>query len=215
MKSLRSRVSEFFRRPYGVGTPLNIYMFAPSRLIAHLKTAIADPRYFVNRIRVIEYQLLHPSEPWLTKEALRAIKRFVAPDMRAFEWGSGKSTLWLAAHVAEVVSVEHDAAWYARVRSMLAEAGARNTDLRMADVMAYAAQISSFPDNFFDFVLIDGADRNGCIRAAATKVRPGGWIVVDNADSAWDYSPLANYQRTVTHNGVWQTDIFIRSAAKP
>jgi predicted O-methyltransferase YrrM len=211
VSSLRNRLSEFFRRPYGVGAPLNIYMFAPSQLIRHVKTAIKDPRYFIDRARVVIYQVQHPSEPWLTRDALRAIKAFVHPNMRVLEWGSGKSTSWLARHVREVVSVEHDSEWHSRVKVMLSDAGITNTQLMLADAASYAAQASRFPDGFFDLILIDGADRDGCIRAAATKVRPGGWVVVDNAESIWDYSPLANFQRTITHNGVWQTDIFIRT----
>jgi predicted O-methyltransferase YrrM len=189
-------------------------MFLPSRMMRHVQTAVKNPRYFISRIRAMGYQLLHPSEPWLTKDALRALKSFVAGDMRAFEWGSGKSTLWLAQHVSEVVSIEHDPLWYSRVQAMLSDARIRNARLRLADPARYAGEISAFPDDYFDFVLIDGADRNGCIRAAAAKVRPGGWIVVDNADSGWDYSPLAEYRRIVTCNGIWQTDIFVRSTQR-
>src|SRR5262245_57812837 len=208
MTNLRDRISEFFRRPYGIGAPLNIYMFVPSRLVEHSKTAVHNPRYFVSRLRVIAYQLFHPAEPWLTQDALRAIKSFIASDMRAFEWGSGKSTLWLAQQVRELVSIEQDPEWYARVQAMLGGARIGNTQLKLAEPDGYAAEISGFPDGFFDLVIIDGADRNKCIRAAESKVRPGGWIVVDNAECAWDYSPLSAYRRTATGNGVWQTDIF-------
>ena len=211
MRNVRDRISEFIRQPYGVGAPLNIYMFLPARIVQHARTAVRNPRYFVSRIRVMAYQLRHPSEPWLTQDALRAIKSFIAGSMRAFEWGSGKSTLWLAQHVREVVSIEHDASWYSRVQGMLNDARIQNTQLKLAGTADYAAQITAFPDHWFDFILIDGADRNGCIRAAASKVRPGGWIVVDNAESALDYSPLAHFRRIPTRNGVWQTDIFVRS----
>ena len=212
MTNPRDRIAEFFRRPYGVGAPLNIYMFVPSRLVRHLKTAWSDPRYFVNRLRVVAYQLTHPAEPWLTQDAVRAIKGFLTGDMRAFEWGSGKSTVWLARHVQQVVSVEHDPPWHARVQTMLHDAGITNVQLHLADPSRYAGEIAPFPDRSFDFILIDGAERNGCIRAAAAKVRAGGWIVVDNADAGWDNSPLTGYRRTVTSNGIWQTDIFIRDA---
>jgi hypothetical protein len=211
MGNVRDRVAEFFRRPYGIGAPLNIYMLAPSHLIRHAKTALSDPRYFVSRIRVILYQLRHSSEPWFTAEALRALKGFVNKNMHAFEWGSGKSTLWLADRLRDVVSVEHDPAWHARVQVMLNEAQVRNAHVKLADPAEYAEQIAPYPDGCFDLVIVDGADRNACIRAAASKVRPGGWIIVDNAEAAWDCSPLTGYRRIETRNGVWQTDIFIRS----
>jgi hypothetical protein len=210
MASFRGRVSEFLRQPYGVGAPLNVHMFAPSRLVHHTGTAIRDPRYFVNRLRVMGYQVVHPDEPWLTKDALRRIKGFLTTNMRAFEWGSGKSTLWLSRHVRELISVEHEPAWYERVTEMLSESRIVNTQLRFAEPTTYAEQIAGFPDGTFDFVLVDGAERDACIRAAAAKVRKGGWLVLDNADGEWDCSPLAGYRRIVTNNGVWQTDIFVR-----
>ena len=66
----------------------------------------------------------------------------------------------------------------------------------------YARQIEAFPDSSFDFILIDGEERSNCIRAAARKVRVGGWIVVDNADSQYDNSPLFNFECRQTSNGV-------------
>lgn len=210
MTALGRHVQEFFRRPYGTGAPLNVYMFLPTRLLQHAKTAVSDPRYFISRLRVMAYQLRHPGEPWLTQDALRAIKGYIARDMRAFEWGSGKSTVWLARHCRTVVSVEHDPQWYERVKTMLGGHDTENAEIRLADGASYAEQISRFPDASFDFVLVDGAERNACIRAAAPKLRPGGWMVVDNAEARFDYSTLHGYRRVVTRNGVWQTDIFVK-----
>lgn len=55
--------------------------------------------------------------PWITYPAFRQLKRIVRPEFRVFEFGCGASSLWWAQNVAEVVSVEHDAAWAARVIS--------------------------------------------------------------------------------------------------
>lgn len=54
--------------------------------------------------------------PWFTYPAIRYLKRLVRPDWRVLEYGSGNSTRWWAAHVAEVVAVEHDPAWAAALR---------------------------------------------------------------------------------------------------
>jgi hypothetical protein len=53
--------------------------------------------------------------PWITYPAFRQLQRLVKPDWKVFEYGCGGSSLWWAAHTAEVTSVEHDAAWAARV----------------------------------------------------------------------------------------------------
>jgi hypothetical protein len=53
--------------------------------------------------------------PWITYPAFRQLKRIVKPEFRVFEFGCGASSMWWARNCAEVISVEHDAAWAARV----------------------------------------------------------------------------------------------------
>jgi len=53
--------------------------------------------------------------PWITYPAFRQLQRTVRPDAKVFEFGCGGSSLWWASRAAEVTSVEHDAAWAARV----------------------------------------------------------------------------------------------------
>jgi Methyltransferase domain len=53
--------------------------------------------------------------PWITYPAFRQLQRMVKPEARVFEYGCGGSSLWWASRVAEVISVEHNADWAARV----------------------------------------------------------------------------------------------------
>lgn len=53
--------------------------------------------------------------PYITYPALRQLRRIIRPEFRVFEYGSGGSSLWWAGQVREVISVEHDAGWAARV----------------------------------------------------------------------------------------------------
>lgn len=53
--------------------------------------------------------------PWITYPALRQLERVVQPHHRVFEYGAGHSSLWWAARVREIVSVEHDPAWAAEI----------------------------------------------------------------------------------------------------
>lgn len=46
----------------------------------------------------------------------------------------------------------------------------------------YVRQIDSFPDEGFNLILIDGRARTSCLLHSVKKVRPGGAIILDNAD---------------------------------
>ena len=60
--------------------------------------------------------------PWWTWDAIVEVEDFLAarPSARAFEWGSGASTCWLARRSASVVSVEHHVSFAASLRPSLA-----------------------------------------------------------------------------------------------
>jgi SAM-dependent methyltransferase len=168
--------------------------------------------------------------------------------LRVFEYGSGGSTLFWLAFGAAVVSVEHDPQWYARLRQrldaaspvdyrlVLPEPGA--IDSRTADIADpgcylsddasfrgctfrdYVSQIDPFPDGHFDVILIDGRARPACIRHSVDKVRPGGLLVLDNADrpyyTARTQSYLSSFARYEFRGPVpgitllGQTDIYVR-----
>lgn len=201
----------FFSAPNGVGSGLNIYMFSPKRLGHLLHLVVHERAYFLARCRVILDQLLRPHDPWLTRDAIDLLKGYLRADMHAFEFGSGRSTRWLAARVGRLVSVEDDPVWYERVKRDLA---GTSVDYRFAATTNgaddYVGQLLAYPDASFDLIVIDGSCRNACIAAAACKINPGGIIVIDNADQRYDLSPLDGFDRRSTSNGVWQTDIYIR-----
>ena len=61
--------------------------------------------------------------PWITYRARSWLRRYLRPDMHGFEWGAGGSTIYLAARMARLVTIEHDGAWLERVRQALASRG--------------------------------------------------------------------------------------------
>jgi len=200
----------FFRKPEGVGAAPSIYMFTPRHLLYLLKTLLTKPRYFYHRLLVIYYQFRKPTAPWLTIDAIIMLEQILTKEMTGFEWGSGRSTVWLASRLKSLVSVEHNADWYAIVRRDLAASGCTNVDYRLSGESSYADEIRSFPDGIFDFILIDGEARFACISAAAVKVKPGGYIFIDNADTGYDVTPLDRFSYHPTDNGVWRTDVYTR-----
>ncbi|MBU4153157.1 MAG: class I SAM-dependent methyltransferase [Proteobacteria bacterium] len=98
------------------------------------------------------------------------------------EFGSGRSTLWLAKRMRHLTSVESDSVWYEKVRSLIHSAGLSSVvDYRKYDNESeYARQATLFTDNSIDFCLIDGVARDQCALTMLSKIKSGGIIVVDN-----------------------------------
>lgn len=147
---------------------------------------------------------------WVTYGAFRHLESVMKPNWRVLEYGSGGSTLYFARTGARVVSVEHDPEWAHVVEERLqgrADLVLRpptqslpgtytSTDARYRGMsfQAYAAVADSFPDGHFDLVLIDGRARTSAFAHAWRKVRPGGWIVLDNSDRD-EYSSIIRLAR--------------------
>lgn len=170
---------------------------------------------------------LSESIPWMTFRAIRWLKSYLGKDMDVFEYGAGGSTLFFARRARTVVSVENDPQWHDIIARALRERGISNCDLRLvraeprsapqgvaygptsyssttpdlADFSfeAYVRSIDSHPDRSFDLVSVDGHSRFSCVARAAPKVRPGGYLLLDNSDwqkYAGIMAYLAEFTRT-------------------
>jgi len=153
--------------------------------------------------------LLDRPYPWLTFDAVYYLEAHWPTNASVFEYGSGGSTLYWLSRGASCVSIEHDQAWYEKLRSRLAnesridyrlvlpepahgsvpadpadpEAYATaDPELRNLTFHQYVAQVDSFANGFFDIVLVDGRSRPACLRHSVGKVRLGGLLILDNAD---------------------------------
>jgi predicted O-methyltransferase YrrM len=149
------------------------------------------PRYVCARTRLMLYERGHPSAPWLTPEAVRLLRRMLLRSDRGLEFGSGRSTIWLAQRVGHLTSVEHDERWYAEVSGRLRERALSNVDYILAprDEPAerggdskYAQVALAFGDSSLDFALIDGAYREHAARYTLPRIKPGGILIIDNVN---------------------------------
>lgn len=121
-----------------------------------------------------------PSEiqliPWLSPEATKYLETLLKPEFRVVEHGSGGSTLWFGKRVAQVVSYEKDEVWLEAVK---ARAGENVVLFHSTGCVPYEKPATC------DLMLIDGepvTERAGWIVAAQKIVKPGGYIVLDNAN---------------------------------
>jgi len=150
------------------------------------------PQYILDRIRLLLYELRYPDHPWLTKQANLIISTLLKPTDVGFEWGSGRSTLWFAQRVNHLISVEHNEAWYKAVSSKLKAANVFNVKYILCkldagnkkpnEILPYVKAIHKCDKNSLDFVLVDGIYRELCSNLALEKIRPGGIIILDNAN---------------------------------
>lgn len=157
------------------------------------------PRYIKNRIAALYYEKTCPDQPWLTRTANEILHSYLTKSDIGLEFGSGRSTLWFAKHVAKLTSVEHNNTWAANVQEMLTKAGIKNVDHRFipkdaeegdANNTKYVRVIDEFDDSSLDFCLVDGVYREFCALNVVKKIRPGGLLIIDNSN--W-YLPSSTY----------------------
>lgn len=157
--------------------------------------------------------------PWFTYASIAFLEGRVTRELAVFEYGCGYSTLWWAARVGRVASVESDPGWYQR----MTERAPANASL----VLAAAGPGGGFAeairdaDGPFDVVVIDGADRVRCAHVAPEALAPGGVIVWDNSDrdeyrEGYEHLRGLGFRRLdfhglgpVNHYG-WCTSVFYR-----
>ena len=177
-------------------------------------------------------------QPWLSPESIALINDYLKPNMKGFEWGSGTSTLYFSKRLGQLTSIEHHHGWYLQVKKWLQEKGQDNvnlvftkvdyptdtenkdkynkaiTDKQIAAYSYYVNTINRYEDNSLDFVLVDGRSRVACGLAAINKVKPGGLLVLDNAERE-RYNPLKEalkgWNNIYTTNGLSDTVLYYKN----
>ncbi len=161
------------------------------------------------------YERAHPEDPWLTPAAIRLLTTLLHHEDRGAEFGSGRSTLWFAARVAALTSVEHDLRWHEAVTAQLKERGLGNVEYILAPGdqpvkhgggSAYARTALAFPDASLDFALVDGHYRDYSAKFVLPKLRPGGMLIIDNVNWYLPSRSKAPNSRTFTQGpltAVW------------
>ena len=120
--------------------------------------------------------------PWLTDQAVDFLEDYLKnKDLHILEFGTGSSTLWFSSRAKGIVSVEHDERWYNLVCEQLATQNIKNVDYRLVKSFYYS-ECEKFPQNYFDLILIDGKDRVLCVEHAMRVLKPGGILMLDNAE---------------------------------
>ena len=187
--------------------------------------------YLFARVRLAWYERQNPEAPWLTAESIAFLDSWLTEQDTVLEFGSGRSTVWLAKRCRFIHSVEHDEGWFQLTSKKLSSF--ENVDYRHAPLESPSAKDSNYlrvldeiEDNSCDLLLNDGKLRASVALKAISRIRPGGLHVLDNAerylpsdmnlpasrkpteptdDWAQFISATANWRRWWTSNGVTST----------
>lgn len=191
---IKFSVKLFIKKP-GITTLKTTIRFFPA-----WKTHLADGKNSVT-----------DSIPWLTFPSIHFLKKIISNQMIVFEYGSGGSTLFWSGKTKQVISVEHNGAWYAKIKNELEIREIKNVsyfllegedepdyalkssadpkDYISEDESAvgkkferYVKKIDEYPDEYFDIILIDGRARPSCIAHGMKKLKPQGYLVIDNSE---------------------------------
>lgn len=161
---------------------------------------------------------INPSEveikntPLLTKKAIQLLEDLLEKktDAKVLEFGSGGSTIWISQRTKNLISIEHTAEWYKIVQEHLNKNPNCNpVDLKLLS-QPYDGICENFPDSFFDIIIVDGRDRVKCVEASIRVLKPGGILILDDAQRN-KYKPAhkllndLHFQQTISTSGIRDT----------
>jgi predicted O-methyltransferase YrrM len=115
----------------------------------------------------------------------------VRPGMKVVEAGGGNSSLWFLEKGTHVTTYEHSAEWAGFVQKTVRENPLRfhekNFNIKVMQGPSALADMALIPDQSLDFVLVDCMNdftrRNDCMEVLMSKVKKGGWMILDNSDN--------------------------------
>lgn len=128
----------------------------------NIKYWIAHSNAIMSRVKYWLYEKIFPNNPWLTPAAVDYLKKELSSEYVGFEWGSGKSTIWLGKQLKKLISIEHDITWFKKIQRKIKLNNLVNVDHRYIPLdypetkpmypyydtkPKYCSQIDSLPDD--------------------------------------------------------------------
>jgi hypothetical protein len=180
--------------------------------------------------------------PWLSESSILFFKEYLDKSMIGCEFGSGASTAFFASRLKFFVSIEHNEEWYSMVKNRLQENGLlENVDYRLiekqapnpeltsesffpdisgmdtyqfrSDYIHYFSALNDFPDEHFDFIIVDGRARPECVFSTIRKLKSNGFMILDNSERerySIVFNHLNKWEKLNTTNGLTDTTFWIK-----
>jgi hypothetical protein len=118
--------------------------------------------------------------PWCTYPFIKFIEPRLKKNFRIFEFGAGNSTLWYAEHVEWIRAVEHDKEWI----NYLSTSILHNVEIihkELSEGGDYSKEVMRGGEKY-DIIIIDGRDRNNCVKNSIDYLTDKGIIIFDNSN---------------------------------
>jgi hypothetical protein len=131
--------------------------------------------------------------PWYTYPAIDFLAQRDFHDCDVLEFGGGQSTLWWSAKGRSVLTIEEDAAWFARLRSKVGPNVSLHhipVDRMTRTIQPVVDLIEANPVRKFDVIVVDGHLRKEVAALAFDHLAPNGAIILDNAEGYGFYDEL-------------------------
>jgi hypothetical protein len=187
-----SRIDRRFYRD-AIREPIAPTKFATARaalsaLPRTLTEARETVRLMVHLRRVGWHASLKPNAvsddpaPWMNLSAIAVLGAICGDGTAVVEYGSGRSTQWLADLGCRVTSIEHDSDWAQTVRSLLLDSAGRDRcTVVVSDEEGYASTPRRLGVSDVDVVIVDGIDRVACVSEGKHLLSSGGVLVLDDS----------------------------------
>lgn len=123
--------------------------------------------------------------PWITTGAIMALEMILDRKWSVLEIGMGGSTIFYGRRCGTVISLETNKDWFDRTRQKVNELNLHNCcSFLMGGTEEIVNYFKGNSDGSYDLVAVDPdpvvADRLTVAMAALPKIKPGGWLLLDN-----------------------------------
>lgn len=194
------------------------------------------------KMRYNAFRKKHYPSPWLSPAATLFLDKWITKEMVGAEFGSGLSTVFFAQRTQKMVSVEHFEPWFQKVRLLFKEQHIQNVDYlfipkgKESEIKleqrseekhliekynyemnwpytSYFTALTKYPNDYFDFIIVDGRARPECIFSSIDKLTSGGLMILDNSERpryAIVFEALMAWKSFTTSNGLTDTTFWIK-----
>lgn len=132
--------------------------------------------------------------PYYTQDCLKWLMEQHLSGKRVFEFGVGSSTAWYHAKGVECFGVESNPEWYEAVTSVVND----KSRIDLCTIPQFYANAIRQWKKEFDYIIVDGIERDACVPIAIEWLKPGGILIIDNWCQPSAYMPSQSVRDTVT-----------------
>lgn len=188
----------------------------PEREMPHIELRMRDvPRLAVDKAKSGRFRRRNKSDvPWITPEAIERLSTLLRPTDHGLEFGAGGSTIWLARRCATVRSVDGFAFWHDQLAARIERERIANITLTLvsADELGYEsaahrdAYVNVYPElepGSLDWVFVDGEYRDQTAARGIDLLKPGGLLVLDDANSFVPSGTRSTWKVTRPASPLW------------